>query len=211
MIGNSHAYDFSYALTENGFDGQIKLIETSFYCFNFSNNYVWAIKKEECKAELAKVLSSPELKTADAIYMHDNWGGKNLSGLEDMIMKVRAITTVPIYIVGPKMIFSDTALNISKLAQNARHITPDSINKFAKKYEDISRFEYDDELKHFFLEKQFSHTTYISALDAQCGPEKDCKILSDNGDYLYFDQGHFTLEGSRLFGRTLKASNNNLF
>ena len=211
VIGNSHAYDFSYALTENGFDGQIKLIETSFYCFNFSNNYVWTIKQEECKTELRRVLSSPELKTADAIYMHDNWGGKNLSGLEEMIMKVRDITHAPIYIIGPKMIFSDTALNISMLAQNARHITPDSINKFARQYEDTARFTYDAELKNFFLEKMFPNTTYISALDAQCGSEKDCKILSDSGDYLYFDQGHFTLEGSRQFGKTLKTTNQNLF
>jgi hypothetical protein len=32
-----------------------------------------------------------------------------------------------------------------------------------------------------------------------------------SGDYLYFDQGHFTLEGLRQFGKTMETTNNNLF
>lgn len=211
VVGNSHAYDFSYALTENGFNGQIKLIETSFYCFNFSNNYVWAIKAEECKQELVRTLGAPELKTADVIYLHDNWGGKNLEGLEDMIKKVRALNQAPIYVVGPKMIFKETALSISRDAQSARNVTPSSINEFSRKYEDLDRFSYDDELRIFFKTKAFPGVEYISALDIQCGAERRCDIISSNGSYLYFDQGHFTLEGSREFGRRLKERYGKIF
>lgn len=211
VIGNSHAYDFSYALTENGFKGQIKLIETSFYCFNFSNNYVWAIKAEECKQELQKVLETPELITADAIYLHDNWGGKNLDGLEEIINKIRALNKAPIFVIGPKMVFTDTALNISKEAQLARHVTPSSINEFSKKFEAPDRFQYDADLTQFFNDKKFPDVRYVSALDVQCGIELKCDILSEGGNYLYFDQGHFTLEGSRTFGKKLKEKDGYVF
>lgn len=206
VVGNSHAYDFSYALTENGFNGKIKLIETSFYCFNFSNNYVWPQKKDECATEKSKVLSTPELRQADEIYLHDNWGGKNLEGLEQMISEIRRLNPAPITVVGPKMTYTETALTISKMAQQNRHITPASINEFSKKFEHADRFELDAELRSFFDQKNFKDLRYISSLDAQCGKDRDCKIISDDGQYLYFDSDHFTLLGSRYFGERLRSS-----
>ncbi len=211
VIGNSHAYDFSYALTENGFKGQIKLLETSFYCFNFSNNYVFAAKAEECKSELKIVLEAPELKTAETIYLHDDWGGKNLGGLTEVIKKIRNITSAPIFVIGPKMIFTDTALNISKEAQIKRHVTASSINKFARNFEVLDRVKYDKELKEFFTKENFKDVKYVSALDVQCGEDLKCDILSESGEYLYFDQGHFTLAGSKIFGKKLREENNYLF
>lgn len=211
VIGNSHAYDFSYALTENNFKGKIKLIETSFYCFNFSYNYVFAIKREECKEELRNALSTPELKTADTIYLHDNWGGKNLDGLSEMILKVRALNPAPIFVIGPKMAFTDTALNISKEAQLNRNVTPSSINEFSKKYEVKELIDYDKELNAFFEEKKFENVKYISAISVQCGESLKCDILSRKGEYLYFDQSHFTLAGSKLFGEKLKTKEPILF
>ncbi|MBK3476904.1 acyltransferase [Pseudomonas sp. MF6751] len=211
VVGNSHAYDFSYALTENGFNGQIKLIETSFYCFNFSNNFVWPTKEQDCKNELKTVLESPELKTADAIYLHDNWGSKNLDGLKEMINKIRAISPAPIFVIGPKMIFNDTALNISKYAQQAHKISPLTINAFSRSFQTVERYAYDQELKTFFNENKFENVKYESALDVQCGKSYECNIISEKGAYLYFDAEHFTLEGSREFGSRLKIAAPELF
>jgi peptidoglycan/LPS O-acetylase OafA/YrhL len=211
IVGNSHAYDFSYALTENEFNGQLKLIATPHFCFNFSHNYGSSEKIEECKQALKMVLESPELKTADAIYLHDNWDGKDLGGLSDMINKVRSINPAPIYVIGPKMVFLNTAPKISKEAQIERHVTAASINEFSRRFEAPEKFEYDEELKAFFKEKNFKDVQYVSALDVQCGAERKCDILSESGEYLYFDYGHFTLAGSKRFGKSLKEKFSYLF
>jgi peptidoglycan/LPS O-acetylase OafA/YrhL len=212
LVGNSHAFDFSYALTENNFKGQLKLINTPYFCFNFSHDYsVLENKKDDCRRALDKVLGSPELRVADAIYLHDNWDGKNLTGLKDMINKIRDINSAPIYVVGPKMVFSNTVPKISKEAQLERHVTAASINDFARKYETQDKFEYDEELKSFFRSESFTDVHYISALDVQCGEERKCEILSESGEYLYFDYGHFTLAGSKRFGKSLKEKYSILF
>lgn len=212
LVGNSHAYDFSYALTENDFKGQLKLIDTPFFCFNFSHDYsVLENKKDDCRVALDKVLGSPELRVADAIYLHDNWDGKSFTGLKDMINKIRFINSAPIYVVGPKMVFSNTVPKISKEAQLERHVTAASINNFARKYEAQDKFEYDEELKNFFRSENFKDVHYISALDVQCGEERKCEILSESGEYLYFDYGHFTLAGSKRFGKSLKEKYSILF
>ncbi|KAE9642332.1 acyltransferase [Pseudomonas sp. PB103] len=212
LVGNSHAYDFSYALTENNFKGQLKLIDTPFFCFNFSHDYsVLENKPEECRKAFVRVLDSPELRVADAIYLHDNWDGKSFAGLKDMITKIRGISSAPIYVIGPKMVFSDTVPKISKEAQLERHVTAASINDFARKYEISDKFEYDEELKGFFNSEDFKNVYYVSALDVQCGKERKCDILSENGEYLYFDYGHFTLAGSKRFGESLKEKYSFLF
>jgi len=211
IIGNSHAYDFSYALTENDFSGKIKLIETTFHCFNFGHDAVFPEKKEYCHNLLSTILASPDLKAADDVYLHDNWGGESLAGLEEMIASIRKVTNAHIYVVGPKMTFTDTALNISKIAQQQRYVTAGEINEFAKKFEKTSLVAYDSRLKVFFSEKQLDGVTYISALNTQCGLKLECNILSSSGEYLYFDDSHFTLVGSRAFGKLLKESNSALF
>lgn len=211
IVGNSHAYDFSYALTENGFNGDIKLIETSFYCFNFSHDAVWPEKKDFCADDLKKVLNSPELKTADIIYLHDNWGGKDFDGLGKMISSIKEVSHAPIYVIGPKMTYTETVLNISKEAQQQRHITTPSINEFSKKYEYKRAIDYDQELIAYFLENKDSRVKYISFLNTQCGSSLECEIISKDGEYLYFDSSHFTLTGSRTFGKKLKEQHSELF
>ena len=51
----------------------------------------------------------------------------------------------------------------------------------------------------------------MSILDAQCGGGAVCQIISSDGRYLFFDDSHFTLEGSRRFGARLKRARPELF
>ncbi|MOA45135.1 hypothetical protein D3C78_1675020 [compost metagenome] len=71
--------------------------------------------------------------------------------------------------------------------------------------------DYDKELNAFFEEKKFENVKYISAISVQCGESLKCDILSRKGEYLYFDQSHFTLAGSKLFGEKLKTKEPILF
>lgn len=213
MVGNSHAYDFSYSLTENNFQGKIKLIETTHYCFNFGFEAVFPDKIDLCKSRFAAVMESPELKSADVVVLHDNWSGKDFDGLVRVLKAIRNITLAPIYVVGPKMIFEENVLNISKYAQQEKIINPSGINGYSRRFQSKALIEHDRELKMFFdRDLNLKDIHYISALDVQCGAEMKCDILSeDTGEYLYFDSGHFTLVGARNFGKKLKERNGFLF
>ncbi|MCC6076419.1 acyltransferase family protein [Pseudomonas sp. GCM10022188] len=213
VVGNSHAYDFSYALTENDFVGTIKLIETTFHCFNFGFNAVFPDKADLCREKFLGVIESPELRSADVIYLHDNWSGKDFEGLVKVLQEIRQVTSAPIYVVGPKMTFDESALNISKYAQSERIVTASGINQYSRGYQRKNLFDYDRELKDFFAgDVGVKDVHYISALDVQCGAERRCDILSeDTGEYLYFDTGHFTLAGARDFGKKLKKKDGSAF
>ncbi|MDR6624659.1 peptidoglycan/LPS O-acetylase OafA/YrhL [Caulobacter segnis] len=210
IVGNSHAYDLAYALMENGYPGKIKLIETNYQCFNFGHDAGKPADTDVCAERLRTVLTSSDVKLASAIYLHDNWGGLDLAGLDDMIVCLRALTAAPIYVFGPKMSFSENALNIAKAAQARRHASVSGINRFATAYRVEERAAYDAALKAHFAAKSMPEVHYISTMDAQCGGGT-CPLISNDGKYLFFDGSHFTLEGSRRVGANLKRQHPELF
>jgi hypothetical protein len=164
-----------------------------------------------CAERMRAVLTSPDLKAADAVYLHDHWGGDDRAGLADMIGRIRSVTDVPIYVFGPKMTFRTDVLVISKEAQARRRATVGAINTYAAAFQQTERVSQDQALSDFFRAQRFADTHYISTLQVQCGAAKACDILSPQGGYLYFDAGHFTLDGARRFGARLKAAHPELF
>jgi hypothetical protein len=210
IVGNSHAYDLSYALIENGYPGKIKLIETYHQCFNFGHDAAEPVNTEICAERLRTVLTSRDVKVASAIYLHDNWGRLDLAGLDDMIGRLRALTAAPIYVFGPKMAFSENALNIAKAAQTRSRATVTGINRFAASYRVEDKAAQDAALKAHFAGKSMPKVHYISTMDAQCDVTT-CPLISSDGKYLFFDESHFTLEGSRRLGANLKREHPELF
>jgi peptidoglycan/LPS O-acetylase OafA/YrhL len=150
IVGDSHSYDLAYALSENGYPGKIKLIDTTWRCFNFGHQAVFPANEALCAERLQAVLDSPALKVADAVYLHDHWGGYDEAGLSDMLNRLRAITKAPIYVFGPQMQFSDNFLTISKFAQSQHYATIQGINSIAQKFEKPRVAERDRTLKVFF-------------------------------------------------------------
>lgn len=211
IVGNSHAYDLAYALTENGYPGEVKLIGTTQLCANFGATAVQAVDAEHCAERRSAVLQSHALKSADVILLHDHWPIDDLGSLTVMIQDLREVTAAPIVVFGPKMTFTDDVLAISRAAQGRRYITVGAINRFSTGYQDRSKVERDRRLKAFFASREFENVRYVSALDVQCGRAIGCDILSSEGGYLYFDAGHFTLGGARMFGARLRAAHPVLF
>ncbi len=210
IVGNSHAFDLAYALGENGYPGKIKIVETYHQCFNFGHDAVEPADTDICAERLRVVLTSPEVKVANAIYLHDNWGRLDLAGLDDMIARLRALTAAPIYVFGPKMSFSQSALNIAKAAQAQPHATITTINRFAAAYRFEDKAVQDAALKAHFAAQSKPDVYYVSTMDAQCDGAI-CPLISSDGEYLFFDESHFTLEGSRRLGASLKRSHPGLF
>lgn len=210
IVGNSHAFDLAYALGENGYPGKIKIVETNHQCFNFGHDPVEPANTAMCAERLRAVLTSPDVKVASAIYLHDNWGRLDLAGLDDMILRLRGLTAAPIYVFGPKMSFSQSALNIAKAAQNQPHATIATINRFAASYRVEDKAVQDAALKAHFAARSMPGVHYVSTMDAQCGGAI-CPLISEDGKYLFFDESHFTLEGSRRFGASLRREHPDLF
>jgi hypothetical protein len=102
-------------------------------------------------------------------------------------------------------------LAISKQAQQQRYATVAGINGFAARHEDPDRERIDRQLTAYFQGHPTPGVRYVSMLDVQCGPARRCEVLSPDGRYLYFDAGHFTLEGSRRFGARLRRAHPELF
>ncbi|MDD3838555.1 MAG: acyltransferase family protein [Phenylobacterium sp.] len=211
IVGNSHAYDLAWALTENGYPGEVKLIGTTQLCANFGHDPVQPADVAFCDKRVKKVLESAELKAADIVLLHDHWPTDDLEGLAAMIGELRAVTDAPIVVFGPKMTLTDDVLAISKTAQGRRMVTARAINRFAAGYQDPAKPARDARLKTFFAERALPGVTYVGLLDLQCGEALACDILSPDGQYLYFDAYHFTLAGSRRVGARLKAAYPELF
>jgi peptidoglycan/LPS O-acetylase OafA/YrhL len=211
IVGNSHGFDLGYALLENGFAGRIEIVESYHHCFNFGHDPVVPANRQICAERLRAVLDSPQLRAADVILLHDNWGGYDANGLAAMIGAVRGKSNAPIYVVGPKMMFTEDVLAISKKAQAQHRAGVAAVNGFALVYQDPVKVERDRALKAFFAARPWPDVHYVSMLDLQCGRPARCEILAPDGRYLYFDAGHFTLEGSRRVGVRLKQANPKLF
>jgi hypothetical protein len=211
VIGNSHAYDLSYALTGNGFNGNILLLSTGGECFNFGYQAVSPSASGVCAANEKHVLDSPALRNASVVYMHDSWAGVDVVGLKQMVDLIRERTAAPIFIFGPKMLFSASALEIRRAAAAAGKTRPAEVNAFAQSYAHLDRIRLDHDLASVVSAWRMPGVTYVSSMNAQCGEHSECDILSRSGAYLYFDNNHFTLEGAHAFGKRLKAIHPELF
>ena len=210
IIGNSHGIDLTYALTENGMKGDITYIRTTNLCSNFGYTPNDMPYVEKCKKIFNDVISSPSLTEADIVILHDDYGVGDLFGMLYSIGKIQEKTKGKVIVFGPKMKFKAQPMEIIQSAFKAGVNTVDGINEYSKKYYDNSRIEINNTIKGYLSSNPHSYK-YIDMLAEQCGMQMNCSILSKKGDYLYFDNSHFTLEGSKELGAKLKADANYIF
>lgn len=211
VIGNSHAYDLSYALTGNGFSGNVRLIATGGECFNFGHNPVNAEAEPICAKAEHDMLADPQLGNASVIYLHDSWAGVDVVGFRNVVEAIRSKSAAPIYIFGPKMMFTESALGIRRAAAATGKVTPSDVNAFAQAYSRPDRARLDHDLGNVVASWQMPGVTYVSFITSQCATPDSCALLSPEGAYFYFDNNHFTLQGSRDFGSRLKVNHPDLF
>lgn len=213
IVGNSHAIDLHYALTENGVAANTRLVRTTNRCFDFGYVPITDAFIDHCKDRFAEVIEQAKAYAPDAIYLHDDWSNLDINRLEVALKLIRSASSAPIYVLGPKNVFKESALNLSRLAWENRMTTPHQINNFAQGFVFDRKFSYDDQLKSFFAKGlDIAHVYYISVADAQCGHPRRCNIVSEEtGEYLYFDREHLTVRGAKELGTNLKKQNAELF
>lgn len=210
IIGNSHGIDLTYALTESGMKGDITYIRTTHTCSNFGYTPNEPAQKEHCQTVLADVLTSPVLPVADMILLHDDWGRYDQVGLDNMLNQLKERTSAPLIVFGPKMKLTTDPMKIVKQAFDHKQTTVPMVNAFARRFYEPSRAVINRQLLEQFARR--TDVTYIDMLALQCGAQMACDILSSSDSaYLYFDDSHFTLDGSRRLGAELAEAKPELY
>ncbi len=218
LVGNSHAIDVRYALHENGFEGDLTFLFTTYKCGNFGNYPVLAEDEEYCRTFRDAALADAHWRTADMVLLHDHWptivAGDGFANLASILETFRAKTDAPIYVLGPTMTYQIDPSQIAMRALNDHTTMSDGINRYADQYQSTDeRLEMNDGLKKFFADRRWEERSlhYVDLLTIQCGTEPHCAILSADGAFLYFDFAHFTLEGARELGVKLLRDHPQLF
>lgn len=214
ITGNSHGVDLTYALTENGMEGDITYLRTTSYCSNFGFTPNYPQYNDICPPIFQKAINDKALNDAEVVFMHDDWAKEDLHDLSHSLNEYISKTKAHIYIIGPKMTYTKSAIDIVANSMNEKKTTVEMVNEYSKNYYSKTKIQTDKDLKIFFSEnKEYANrVSYISAMDIQCGTTYDCKLLSEHDkSFYYFDSGHFTLGGSRNFGEMLKKARPELF
>lgn len=210
IIGNSHGIDLTYALTENGMKGDITYVRTTNLCSNFGYTPNDMPYVEKCKEVFSSVLTTKDIKDADVVIMHDDFGRGDLFGMLYAIKKISELTKAKIYVFGPKMQFTEQPMEIINHASKAGINSISAINDFSSRFYKSDRIKINSSIMDY-MKGGLPSFEYIDTLSIQCGDKMGCKILSDDGKYLYFDISHFTLEGAIEFGKKLKEKHPELF
>jgi peptidoglycan/LPS O-acetylase OafA/YrhL len=204
VMGNSHAVDLIYALRNNGFKPNIVSLQTSYHCYDFGT----PVEEEyttECEEKKKINFSNVNWSTADAVFLHDHWPKKDLPDLEKFLAAIRKFCKAPIYVFGPKMIFTQP---VPEIVHSCRSSFASSINRYAQAFAEVKqRDDLNGELSRFLKDERFRRDRiyFVDVLSVQGGAEKVFDIISvHSADFLYFDKGHFTEDGATEFGKKLK-------
>ena len=210
-MGNSHSIDLIYMLKENGFKPNITRFNSLGKCYNFGASANKDTDIQECKTQLQNNLMDDAWRSADMVFLHDNWPNFKGDDFENILNQISDITDAPIYVIGPKMTYNKDIPEIITLSQNEGVF---KLNEFAKKFEKFHLKErVNDSIERYFSNSSLDNEVYlIDLLRLQGGKQLDSfEIVSDNFAIYYFDFNHFTIQGAKNLGARLKVNNQELF
>jgi peptidoglycan/LPS O-acetylase OafA/YrhL len=204
ILGNSHSVDLIYALRQNGYEGKVTSLNSTGKCYNFGMTPSEG-NDAHCAARLKENLIDENWEKVDAIYLHDNWPWFQKEDFRLILSSVRDLSESPIFVFGPKMIYTNPVPNI---VGASRSISPEKINSFAKRFRTKDRFITNNKLIEEFKSIDYSKLNihYIDVLkfSEEKGDNKYFVVNPADTTFLYFDAGHFTKTGSRIFGAKMK-------
>lgn len=210
VMGNSFGVDLIYALRENGLKASVVLLSTSHKCYNFGTPIVKEFETI-CDKRKKENLKNPNWSKVDAIYLHDHWAKKNLGDLKDFLQEIRTLSSAPIYVFGPKMVFNSI---IPDIIHSSKLTAVGEINSYAQNFAKLKdRTELNNSLIKFFNKRDYKNNNifYIDLLDVQRSVEGNFDVVSTKtSKFLYFDQSHFTLQGAIELGKNLKTKHSYL-
>lgn len=212
VMGNSFAIDLIYALRKNGIQANIISLQTSHRCFNFSGAPVNEEDTDYCNYFNEICLTNENWPRVEAIYLFDHWPKLDLENLDKLLKKIRSLSNAPIYVFGPKMVFSRPIPEIVHSCKSANSL---AINNYAQAFADKEgRNEVNNALLKFFEDRfwEKNQIFFIDVLKVLGNDEDKYDVISSKTSaFLYFDPSHFTDQGAKEFGEKLKESNPEIF
>ena len=210
VIGNSHAQDLVYALRQNAFPGNFKVILTPFKCFNFGVG-TEPDNDQLCADSRDQILNSKLLQDAEKIYLHEDFNGEWINDLLTFLQSLRSATKAPIYLLGPRLTFKKSVFQIADEHGSLQGLSEYALTQSFLPERVTLNLKLQGAIEKSNLPASDIH--YIDMLTTQCGESYNwCDIVSPKtGEFLYFDNSHFTTLGAREFGAILKARHPGLF
>jgi peptidoglycan/LPS O-acetylase OafA/YrhL len=206
IVGDSHSKDVFNALYFNR-DAipslELRRLPLSDNClYSFANEGPpLSYSGEEiaiCEADVSRLLESSQLKEADVVVLSSRWDDALTDWVSAFVDKLRSISDSDIVLMGRTAEFSSIPSLImrnglsddtERLVASTRHVSLDELNEELRKLA--------QDLGIAFFDK-------LPFLCSENGAR--CDVLDSQGDLLYYDYGHWTIEGAQHFGKKIVAS-----
>ncbi len=206
VVGDSHSKDVFNALYLNSEliphaeTRQMQLNDSCLYLFSDRqpSDDIRGQEAMKCKKQVKEFLTSSLYKDADVVVLSSRWSDDTLGRIPDFVGQIRSDTTSEIVLLGrtaefdnvPDLIVRNGTLeNIDKLVASRRNKKLDALNQ--------RLLELAKELDIPYLDK----VSFVCSEDRLA-----CDALDEDGNVLFYDYGHWTLEGAKLFGKNMIGS-----
>ena len=209
VLGDSHAKDLFNALYLNKplfGDPALRHVTLNDRCFYLlaaapPPPEVMRSEQQVCEETMTAFQRSALVKTANVIIYSSRWKPYGLMHLDALISYLDDASNAELALVGrtaefidvPKLVFNTGTLDgLEEELAKHRLTTVDQINARLRQFASQNGLQYLDRV------------ALVCRADGS-----SCDAVDDDGHVLYFDYGHWTLEGARYFGR--KALRTGLF
>lgn len=204
IIGDSHSKDLFNAVylnRESLQDFNFRRIKLDEHCFGLYGGIDSSLSKsqeKECLTSISALAGSKVLEEADWILVAPRWTRGSINNLPIFVRRLKEQYAAKIAIVGRTAEFEDVP-KLFKLKGN--------LDK-AEIYLAENRVKNIDQLNNRLESITVSlNLIYLDKANVICGPEyKQCDALDNNGNLIYFDYGHWTLEGAKYLGQKMIAA-----
>ncbi|MGE3609186.1 MAG: acyltransferase family protein [Bacteriovoracaceae bacterium] len=202
IIGDSQSADFVNILFEsglqNGFD--VRTIKINSRCLPLisSDKRLYLNIVEDWRGRCAKVhdelRDNSNVSKSDTIILAASWTEWSLPYLEETIKYLNTLGNKRIVLVGPKQ---QTEGGVSVLR---RQLTNANLRNV--------RLSESGEVRRMnnLLQSLSAKFEYLELLKFICDEDKNCRVFTDSGNIIFYDQSHLTPKGARFFGSQLVRS-----
>ena len=206
VVGDSHSKDIFNSLFLNG--SAIPSTEVRRMPLNDSCLYLFSgqapprshIERQInlCRQQAEELLTSSLYRNADTIILSSRWSRTSIGWLPDFIARLRQDNP------GKILIFGRTAEFQSVPDLIIRHGLRGDIESFVAARRDKALDQINRLLEQMALEL---NVDYIDKVSFICSEDRTrCDVVDREGNLLYYDYGHWTLEGAKYFGRKMIES-----
>ncbi|MCP4604171.1 MAG: acyltransferase [Proteobacteria bacterium] len=202
ITGDSHAKDFFNAvyLNRERFEGiefrSLHLDDECFYLFggHAPSKKMKQSKHQNCLVSERAFKESHLLANAEYVLVSTRWNGASLNYLDDFnaYLKSRGVQLVLLSRTAefqhvPNLVIQYGRLfGVDRFVASTRKTKPDRINRKLRRKAKKMGVRFKDKL------------SFICSKDL-----KSCDVIDEDNNLIFFDYGHWTLEGAKHFGRKI--------